>query len=372
MNFLILAFTLFLFDENPIFKNALNASVYISIESEKARSHGSGVIISSLPEKNGRDFDTYILTATHLFDEKIKEEIWVSVFDNQEIKYKAEICKKTKLADNEPDLTLIKIKTLRQMAFVKIADANYELKVGESVIQIGCPNGKRPPTIMEGNPIITAINRYLGYGNIECSGEPQEGRSGGGLFNSLYEIIGICNNREPKEKKGIYTSLAEIRKFLTGPEWQFLIGKNNPPLITTDIFFEKHKDIELTDLNDQKIQFSSLQGKVIFINFWATWCIPCVSELPSMQRLYDKLKNEEQIVFLFIGDEEQKTLQDFLKNHNLNIPVYRITNGALPLERPVIPMTYIIYKDGKNLYKHSGSAVWDTEEMINGLKNLMK
>lgn len=343
-------------------QNALDASVYISIESEKSRGHGSGIIINSLPRDNDKDFDTLILTATHLFDNKVKEEVWVSVFDNQEIKYKAEIVKKTPLGKNDPDLALIKIKTLRQMPFVKIAPASYELKVGEPVIQIGCPNGEKPPKIMAGNVTITAINKYLGYGNIECSGEPEEGRSGGALLNTQYEIIGICNNREPKEKKGIYSSLAEIRKFYLG---------ENYPILTTDIFSEKHENLELTDLNNNKIKFSSLKGKVIFINLWATWCGPCVGELPSMQRLYDKLKNK-QIVFLFISDENQKTLQDFIKNRNLTIPIYRVTAGTLPLNRPLVPMTYIIYKDGKTLYQHTGSAIWDTEEMINGLKELTK
>jgi len=359
-----------LFFNEQTLKNALDASVFIEVNGEKSRSNGSGIIVSSLPEKGGPNFDTYILTATHLFDDKNREEIWVSVFDNQEIKYKAGICKKTVNKNDAPDLALIKIKTLRQMPFVKIAPANYELIIGQSVIQIGCPNGERPPKIMDGNPAITAIDRYLGYGNIECSGQPVEGRSGGGLLNTSYEVIGICNNAEPNEHKGIYTSIAEIRKFLTSTEWQFLIGDIDPKL-TTDIFSGKYDDLELTSLANEKINFSSLKGKVIFINLWNTWCASCVSELPSMQRLYEKVKSD-QIVFLFISDEDQTTLQTFIKNRGLNIPVYIVTKGTLPLEQPVVPMTYIIYKDGKNLYTKPGSAIWDTEEMINGLKELMK
>lgn len=357
------------FNEQNTLQNALAASVYINIESEKARGHGSGIIIGSLPEKNGRDFDTYILTATHLFDDKVKEEIWVSVFDNQEIKYKAEICKKTLNKNDAPDLALIKIKTLRQMSSVKIASADYKPSIGDSVIQIGCPNGERPPKIMEGNPVVTAINRYLGYGNIECSGQPVEGRSGGGLLSALHEIISICNNAEPKEHKGIYTSLIEIRKFLTNTEWQFLINETNPAFITTDIFSDKYKDLELTDLNNQKIKFSSLKGKVIFINLWATWCSPCVKELSGMEKLYHEVKNE-QIVFLFVSDETLNELKDFLKNSKFDLPIYTVTAGALPLLREVVPMTYIIYPDGRTVYQYTGSATWNTPEIINWLKEL--
>ena len=352
-------------------QNAINASVYINIESEKSRGHGSGIIVSSLPEKNGRNFDTYILTATHLFEDNKKEEVWVSIFDGQEIKYKAEICKKTVLRNDGPDLALLKIKTLRQMPFVKIASGDYEPKISDQVIQIGCPNGERPPKIMSGNTAITAINRYLGYGNIECSEQPETGRSGGGLLNMQYEVIGVCNNAEPKEHKGIYTSLIEIRKFLTDPQWQFLIGETNPTFITTDIFSEKYKDLELTDLNNQKIKFSSLKNKTVFINLWNTWCIPCVKEMSGMEKLYRAVKNE-QIVFLFINDESPEELRNFLKNNKFDLPIYTITTGQLPLAKEVVPMTYVIYPDGRTTYQYTGSATWDTAEIINWLKELSK
>ena len=93
--------------------------------------------------------------------------------------------------------------------------------------------------------------------------------------------------------------------------------------------------------------------------------------MSSMQNLFNEVRNDN-LVFLFVSDEDQETLRDFLRSRNLNLPVYTVSKGQLPLGREVVPMTYIIYKDGRTVYKFVGSAVWDTPEIKIFLKELSK
>lgn len=347
----------------------LDASVYIKIIDRKYVSHGSGSIIGSTVEKDEKTFNNYIITASHLFSDPY-EEIKVSVFENnQEKEYKGEVLLKTKHGSTDQDLALLKIVSEKSFPQVTVASADYSPKAGDQVIQIGCPNGEKPPKPLEDNPVITALNRYLGAENIECSVMPIEGRSGGGLFNQLCQLIGVCSVREPSEKKGIYTSFKEIRKLLAGTQFAFLIKDTNPTFITVDIFSEQNQNIELTSINNETIKLSSLKNKIIFINLWNTWCGPCVGEMASMQNLFNEVKNDN-LIFLFISDEDHETLRDFLKSRNLTLPTYIITKGKLPLSREVVPMTYIIYKNGRTVYKFVGSAIWDTSEIKSFLKEL--
>ncbi len=121
----------------------------------------------------------------------------------------------------------------------------------------------------------------------------------------------------------------------------------------------------------KKVTLSEFKNKVLFINLWASWCNPCVVEMPGIQRLYDSLKNEE-VAFLLISDEDESTVRHFIKNKKFNFPVY-LRTGDVPnvfITRG-IPATFIVDKEGAIVFKHIGFANWDDESTRSFIRSLL-
>ncbi|HEY8661884.1 MAG TPA: TlpA disulfide reductase family protein [Hanamia sp.] len=118
---------------------------------------------------------------------------------------------------------------------------------------------------------------------------------------------------------------------------------------------------------------AGLRGKVVFINFWATWCPPCRAEMPSLEELYGKLKNDNRFVFLFINeDDDQSKAKQYLEKNNFTIPLY-YPSGDIPNEifSGTLPTTIVIDKEGKIVLKHEGMAGYNTPDFIKQLKDLL-
>jgi thiol-disulfide isomerase/thioredoxin len=118
---------------------------------------------------------------------------------------------------------------------------------------------------------------------------------------------------------------------------------------------------------------SSLIGKVIFINFWASWCPPCRAEMPSLHKLYKKLKDDNRFVFLFINEDDDKTkAKQYLQKSDFTISLFgRI--GEVPSEifSGTLPTTIVIDKQGKVVLHHTGMAGYNTDAFIKQLKELL-
>jgi thiol-disulfide isomerase/thioredoxin len=125
-------------------------------------------------------------------------------------------------------------------------------------------------------------------------------------------------------------------------------------------------------LDGQDFKMTEVKGKVVFLNFWATWCPPCVAEMPSIQQLHEKLK-DEGVVFVCISNEETSKVSRFVREKGLTFPVY-IMQGTPPpvFKTRGIPTTFILSPDGKIAFKHVGSAKWDDDKSIDFIKGLMK
>lgn len=129
-------------------------------------------------------------------------------------------------------------------------------------------------------------------------------------------------------------------------------------------------DWEVKSVGGGERSFTEFKGKVVFLNFWATWCAPCIAELPGLERMYHRLKNEG-IVFAFVSDEEEPVVKKFLNDHKHTIPVYIIR--AKPPEvfqTPGIPATFVVDKKGAIVLKVLRSAKWDDESVIAYLRKL--
>ena len=105
------------------------------------------------------------------------------------------------------------------------------------------------------------------------------------------------------------------------------------------------------------------QGKTIFLNFWATWCPPCVAEMPSIDTLYGQFG--DTIAFVCVSQENAATLKKFLQAKQYSFPVFSADTPSPPeLNAVALPSTFIIDPDGNILLKHVGGADWSHESVI--------
>ena len=118
-----------------------------------------------------------------------------------------------------------------------------------------------------------------------------------------------------------------------------------------------------------------LKGKVVFINFWATWCPPCLAELPSVNDLYLKVKNNPDIVFMAVDvDNNLPKSSHFLKSNGYTLPVYGASLKGLPTQfySGTIPTTIVIDKRGLVVYNHVNKANYSDQKFVDYLIDLSK
>ena len=116
-------------------------------------------------------------------------------------------------------------------------------------------------------------------------------------------------------------------------------------------------DFELTDLNGNIHTLSDFDGKVIFINFWATWCPPCRQEIPGFIEIYEANKDKGMVMLGISLDETgPEAVRSFIKNIKINYPVVMATMRVYQDYNPgaYIPTTFVIDKNGKIRHKHVG------------------
>jgi thiol-disulfide isomerase/thioredoxin len=118
-------------------------------------------------------------------------------------------------------------------------------------------------------------------------------------------------------------------------------------------------DFTMPDLNGKKVSLSSFKGKVILLNFWATWCGPCKAEVPAFVKLQEKYKNDLVVVGYSVDDDAPKA-SAFAKEYKVNYPIL-LGEGREDVQDaygPIwgIPASFIISKDGKVCKKHLGIA----------------
>jgi len=129
-------------------------------------------------------------------------------------------------------------------------------------------------------------------------------------------------------------------------------------------------DWQLVDARGDEINFKNAKGKVVLINFWATWCPPCVAEMPSFQGLYDDYN--EKVVFMFVAQDKVEKVSAFLAKKEYTLPVYYSkTVAPSVLSSKTIPTTYVINKEGKIIIAKTGVADWNSDKTRKILDRLL-
>jgi len=146
-----------------------------------------------------------------------------------------------------------------------------------------------------------------------------------------------------------YVALAQLVRYerveasLDNPQYKAAMA-----MLEADDERRAHADFALTDLDGQTWSLKSLKGKVVVVNFWATWCPPCRKELPDLQELSRKFK-DQGLVILAISDEEEAKVRPFVRLHGLTYPVLLDHGGGVARQFAVdgIPKSFVYDRDGK-------------------------
>lgn len=127
----------------------------------------------------------------------------------------------------------------------------------------------------------------------------------------------------------------------------------------------------LVDLHGKPVNFKHSIGEVAVVNLWATWCPPCIAEMPSFQKLY--YDYGDKVDFYFVSSEDSEKLQSFLDKKNYDLPVYQpLSIAPEKLQSRSLPTSYVISRNGKIVVDKKGSANWNDSGFRNLLDQLLE
>ena len=185
------------------------------------------------------------------------------------------------------------------------------------------------------------------------------------LSNIVILLVFAALIFSPQAKGLVIQGLMQIGFFQPSvPEENIMVSNSN--VTNSPILFTSESGT-LLDLH-------SLKGKVVFINFWATWCPPCIAEMPSINQLSKQFKNNKNIVFLMVDvDANQKKSKAFMTKRGFDLEVFipssQIPNSFLGKS---IPTTVLLNKKGEIAFRHEGGADYTDENFVKYLEKLAK
>jgi peroxiredoxin len=134
------------------------------------------------------------------------------------------------------------------------------------------------------------------------------------------------------------------------------------------------RNFTLPLLSGGNAALSAYKGKVVILNFWATWCPPCRVEMPSMETLYRRFNDQGLEILAVDVGEDALTVQRFMRNYGYTFPILldRDSRVSSIYGIEAIPTTYIIDREGKIISRIIGSIMWDTPQVITAFDALLK
>ena len=130
-------------------------------------------------------------------------------------------------------------------------------------------------------------------------------------------------------------------------------------------------NMPMISLDGESYSLADFKGKTIFLNFWATWCPPCIAEMPNIQALYEDVASDS-IAFVMVSlDEEPEKARAYMARKEYTMPVYFLA-GPKPgvFNSTVVPTTYVISPDGQIVSERRGMANYNTDEFRTFLRGL--
>ena len=128
-------------------------------------------------------------------------------------------------------------------------------------------------------------------------------------------------------------------------------------------------DWQLHRLEGASLNFNEYQGEVVILNYWATWCPPCIAEMPSLVELHQNYGKE--VRFIFLAKDEKEKVLSYLAKKRYKIPVFFSNQPFEKLQAASLPTTYIIDASGEVVLKKIGAANWNSKEVTDLIDDLL-
>lgn len=131
--------------------------------------------------------------------------------------------------------------------------------------------------------------------------------------------------------------------------------------------------IDLMTVDGRPLSLQALRGKVVLVNFWATWCEPCIREMPSLQQLRDQLHADGFEVLTVNYQEGPARINSFIEKLQLSLPVVRDTDGSVARAwgARIFPANYLVDRAGNIRHSMSGAADWTSPSLVSTIRTLL-
>ncbi|MGC2637357.1 MAG: TlpA disulfide reductase family protein [Acidobacteriaceae bacterium] len=134
-------------------------------------------------------------------------------------------------------------------------------------------------------------------------------------------------------------------------------------------------DLVYSTLEGEERHLSASRGRVVFLDLWGTWCIQCVVEMPTVQKLYDLYRNDPQVEFLIVSRlDTPATVRAYARRNHLDLPFYTMRDDDIPesMRLNQYPATFLYEKDGRLVAEHVAAANWADSSVIAFIDALKK
>ena len=150
-----------------------------------------------------------------------------------------------------------------------------------------------------------------------------------------------------------------------------IAARMQPPHL--EIRTEQASDLVYRTLDGETQHLASTKGQVVFLDIWGTWCVQCVAEMPTVQRLYGHYRNDPQVKFLIVSRlDSPSSVRSYARRNHLNLPFYVTQDQDIPpaMQLNQYPSTFIFAKNGTLVSKHVGAADWSDPAVISYIDQL--
>lgn len=128
-------------------------------------------------------------------------------------------------------------------------------------------------------------------------------------------------------------------------------------------------DMELVNRYEKYVSIADFEGKKVLVNFWATWCRPCIAEMPSLERAKNILEQED-FIFLSVSDEGMDKINGFEQKNEWKFNYFKLSQRVTDFNIVSLPTTIVFDEQGNEIWRHVGIEEWDKEEILNKLRDL--
>ena len=186
------------------------------------------------------------------------------------------------------------------------------------------------------------------------------------IFTGVFIVFILAMLLNPAFKATVIQGMMKIGLFQ--PDMPKVTGNEK----TTSSMSPDNKEVLFRNVDGTILDLSAQKNKVVFINFWATWCPPCIAEMPSINKLYQQFKDNENILFVMVDvDNNFDKSNTFMKRKGFALPVYTPA-GEIPAKyfSGTLPTTVILDKSGNIAFHHDGVADYSNSEVADFIKKL--